>query len=137
MRHFNIAYTGAYNRRHTRGRSPLPGTIQSDFTVEGDIYLLELSRKLHLNPIRIQLHKGKGYVEDNGGYWKSTSWSSLRGYLKACERESWVNYDEVLGQVGGIQKPLSPVYRRRKGMELQTPWKKLKGQVILGLKEFF
>jgi len=103
--------------------------------VEGDIYLLELSRYLHLNPIRIKPHKGKGFAEQRRVLEKYR-WSSLRGYLKASERESWVNYDEVLGQVGGSRSR----YRQfiEEGVEggYDTPWEKLKGQVILGREEF-
>jgi hypothetical protein len=103
--------------------------------VEGDIYLLELSRYLHLNPIRIKPHKGKTYAEQ----WKVLEkyrWSSLSGYLRATEKKSWVNYDEVLGQVGGSRNR----YRQfiEEGVEggYDTPWEKLKGQVVLGREEF-
>ncbi len=134
MRHFNIAYTGAYNRRHKRVGHLYQGRYKA-ILVEGDTYLLELSRYLHLNPIRIKPHKGRGYNEQ----WRVLEkyrWSSLRGYLRATERESWVNYDEVLGQVGGSRSR----YRQfiEEGLEsgYDTPWEKLKGQVILGREEF-
>ena len=134
MRHFNIAYTGAYNRRHKRVGHLYQGRYKA-ILVEGDIYLLELSRYLHLNPIRIKPHKGKGYAEQ----WRVLEkyrWNSLRGYLRATERESWVNYDEVLGQVGGSRSR----YRQfiEEGIEggYDTPWEKLKGQVVLGREEF-
>ena len=134
MRHFNIAYTGAYNRRHKRVGHLYQGRYKA-ILVEGDTYLLELSRYLHLNPIRIKPHKRRGYNEQ----WRVLEkyrWSSLRGYLRATERESWVNYDEVLGQVGGSRSR----YRQfiEEGLEsgYDTPWEKLKGQVILGREEF-
>ena len=134
MRHFNIAYTGAYNRRHKRVGHLYQGRYKA-ILVEGDIYLLELSRYLHLNPIRIKPHKGKGYAEQ----WRVLEkyrWNSLRGYLRATARESWVNYDEVLGQVGGSRSR----YRHfiEEGIEggYDTPWEKLKGQVVLGREEF-
>ena len=53
MRHFNIAYTGAYNRRHKRVGHLYQGRYKA-ILVESGIYLLELSRYLHLNPIRIK-----------------------------------------------------------------------------------
>ena len=134
MRHFNIAYTGAYNRRHKRVGHLYQGRYKA-ILVEGDTYLLELSRYLHLNPIRIKPHKGKGYAEQLKVLEKYR-WSSLRGYLKATERESWVKYDEVLGQVGGSRSR----YRQfiDEGIEkgYDTPWENLKGQVVLGREEF-
>jgi REP-associated tyrosine transposase len=134
MRHFYIAYTGAYNRRHKRVGHLYQGRYKA-ILVEGYIYLLELSRYLHLNPIRIKPHKGKGFAEQRRVLEKYR-WSSLRGYLKASERESWVNYDEVLGQVGGSRSR----YRQfiDEGIEkgYDTPWENLKGQVVLGREEF-
>jgi putative transposase len=134
MRHFNIAYTGAYNRRHNRVGHLYQGRYKA-ILVEGDIYLLELSRYLHLNPIRIKPHKGKGFAEQ----WRVLEkyrWSSLRGYLKATEKESWVKYDEVLGQVGGSRSR----YRQfiEEGIErgYDTPWENLKAQMVLGREEF-
>ena len=134
MRHFNIAYTGSYNRRHKRVGHLYQGRYKA-ILVEGDTYLLELSRYLHLNPIRIKPHKGKGYNEQ----WRVLEkyrWSSLRGYLKAIERESWVNYDEVLGQVGGSRSRYSQFIEEGIEGGYDTPWEKLKGQVILGREEF-
>jgi REP-associated tyrosine transposase len=134
MRHFNIAYTGAYNRRHKRVGHLYQGRYKA-ILVEGDTYLLELSRYLHLNPIRIKPHKGRGYNEQ----WRVLEkyrWSSLRGYLKASERESWVNYDEVLDQVGGSRSRYSQFIDEGIESGYDTPWEKLKGQVILGREEF-
>ena len=56
-------------------------------------------------------------------------WNSSIGYLRATERESWVNYDEVLGQVGGRGRYRDLI---EEGIERgdETPWEKLKGQVI-------
>ena len=133
MRHFNIAYTGAYNRRHKRVGHLYQGRYKA-ILVEGDTYLLELSRYLHLNPIRIKPHKGRGYNEQ----WRVLEkyrWSSLRGYLKASERESWVNYDEVLDQVGGSRSRYSQFIDEGIESGYDTPWEKLKGQVILGREE--
>src|SRR5437016_13111861 len=76
MRHFNIGYTGGYNRRHRRVGHLYQGRYKA-ILVEGDIYLLELSRYLHLNPIRIKPHKGKGFAEQRRVLEKYR-WSSLR-----------------------------------------------------------
>jgi REP element-mobilizing transposase RayT len=134
MRHLNIAYTGAYNRRHKRVGHLYQGRYKA-ILVEEDIYLLELSRYLHLNPIRIKPYKGKGYAEQ----WRVLEkyrWSSLRGYLKASEREFWVKYDEVLGQVGGSRSRYREFIDEGIEKGYDTPWENLKGQVVLGREEF-
>jgi putative transposase len=134
MRHFNIAYTVAYNRRHNRVGHLYQGRYKA-ILVEGDSYLLELSRYLHLNPIRIKPHKGKGSAEQRRVLGKYR-WSSLGGYLKPHERESWVNYDEVLGQVGGSRNRYRQFIEEGIKGGYDTPWEKLQGQVALGREEF-
>ena len=53
MRQFNISYTGYYNRRHGRVGHLYQGRFKA-IVVDKDSYLLELSRYVHLNPIRIK-----------------------------------------------------------------------------------
>jgi REP-associated tyrosine transposase len=53
MRQFNISYTGYYNRRHRRIGHLYQGRFKA-IVVDKDSYLLELSRYVHLNPIRIK-----------------------------------------------------------------------------------
>jgi hypothetical protein len=68
--------------------------------VEKDSYLLELSRYVHLNPVRIMPWKGRTGREQLR-YLERYHWSSLGGYWGTGRKESWVSYHEVLGQVGG------------------------------------
>jgi len=53
MRHFNISYTSAFNRRHDRVGHLYQGRYKA-FLIDADNYLLEVSRYIHLNPIRIK-----------------------------------------------------------------------------------
>ena len=57
MRHFNISYTAAYNRRHKRVGHLYQGRYKA-IVIDQDHYLLELSRYVHLNPVRIRPHQG-------------------------------------------------------------------------------
>src|SRR5262245_52642851 len=52
MRHLNVSYTGSYNRRHRRAGHLFQGRFKA-IVVEADSYLLELSRYVHLNPVRV------------------------------------------------------------------------------------
>ncbi len=54
MRHFNISYTSYYNWRHDRRGHLYQGRYKS-FLVDADQYLQEVSRYIHLNPIRVRL----------------------------------------------------------------------------------
>ena len=134
MRHFNIGYTGGYNRRHRRVGHLYQGRYKA-VLVEKDSYLLELSRYVHLNPVRIMPWKRRTGREQLR-YLERYRWSSLGGYWGTDRKQSWVNYQEVLGQVGGSRNR----YRQfiEEGLEngYDTPWEKVKGQAVLGEDEF-
>ncbi len=62
MRHFNITYTAAYNRRHNRIGHLYQGRFKA-ILIDADNYLLELSRYVHLNPVRLASYKGRMSVK--------------------------------------------------------------------------
>ncbi len=102
MRHFNVSYTGAYNRRHNRVGHLYQGRYKA-ILIDKDSYLLELSRYVHLNPLRIGRYQGKEYREKINDL-KRYAWSSLPGYLHCHKKQAWVTYDTVLSYVGGSRK---------------------------------
>jgi REP element-mobilizing transposase RayT len=79
MRQFNISYTGYYNRRHGRIGHLYQGRFKA-IVVDKDSYLLELSRYVHLNPIRIKAKRQRSEAERIGEV-SRYRWSSLSGYL--------------------------------------------------------
>jgi REP element-mobilizing transposase RayT len=99
MRHFNISYTAAYNRRHSRVGHLYQGRFKA-ILIDADNYLLELSRYVHLNPVRVASYKRKDDREkfkDVEGY----QWSSVGGYLGSLQKQFWITYDTVLDYLGG------------------------------------
>lgn len=134
MRHFNIVYTGAYNRRHRRVGHLYQGRYKA-VLVEKDSYLLELSRYVHLNPVRIASQRGRGHREQLK-LLERYPWSSLGGYLSLGKRRSWMNYDEVLGYVGGSRRGYGRFIEEGVRRGYKTPWEELTGQVVLGREGF-
>jgi putative transposase len=134
MRHFNITYTGDFNRRHHRVGHLYQGRYKA-ILVDKDSYLGELSRYVHLNPVRVKPHKGKS-VAERWRVLERYGWSSLVGYLERSRRQRWVSYEEVLAESGGSAR----MYRQfiddglREGYE--TPWEQVTGQVALAREEF-
>jgi REP element-mobilizing transposase RayT len=134
MRHFNISYTAAFNRRHRRVGHLYQGRYKA-ILVDKDSYLAELSRYVHLNPVRIKPHQSKT-VSEQWRFLERYIWSSLPGYLAPSKRQRWVNYEEVLAESGGTAK----MYRQfiddglRQGYE--TPWEKVTGQLTLATEGF-
>ena len=134
MRHFNISYTAAYNRRHKRVGHLYQGRYKA-IVIDQDNYLLELSRYVHLNPVRIRPHQGKE-VREQIRYLERYPWSSLNGYLNAQKKQSWIIYDAVLNQTGGSQKRYREFVVEGIRSGYPTPWKEVKGQVVLGEEGF-
>ena len=53
MRHFNIVYTAAFNRRHKRVGHLYQGRYKA-ILIDQESYLLELTRHVHVNPVRVR-----------------------------------------------------------------------------------
>lgn len=135
MRHFNVSYTGFYNRRHRRTGHLYQGRFKA-IVVDADNYLLELSRYVHLNPVRIASIQRLG-IKEQLRYLQNYPWSSLGGYFSYAERKRWVVYDEVLGQVGGSRQSYSRFVEEGLQRGYLTPWENLQGQVVLGKEGFW
>jgi REP-associated tyrosine transposase len=138
MRHLNVTYTGFFNRRHRRVGHLFQGRFKA-IVVDADSYLLELSRYVHLNPIRLRKYEKHSWSE-RLRVLRSYRWSSLMGYLQRRKRESFVEYERVLEYVGGDTEKGRQAYGRfvEEGIRsgVVRPWEKTIGQVILGSEGF-
>lgn len=88
MQNLSFRYTRWINWREKRTGHLFQGRYKS-VLVDGDSYLLELVRYIHLNPVRA------GMVNDPEEY----PWSSHRAYL-GKEFLPWLTTDWMLGQFG-------------------------------------
>ncbi len=137
MRHFNITYTGYYNRRHNRVGHLYQGRYKS-ILVDKESYLSILSRYIHLNPIRIKVTEQKT-DEEKIQHLRNYTWSSLPGYINKGEREQFVDYAMVLEEYGGANDRGRLAYKKRiyddisKKLEIRD---KVIGQSIIGGEEF-
>jgi putative transposase len=134
MRHFNISYTAAYNRRHHRVGHLYQGRFKS-ILIDPDNYLLELSRYVHLNPVRLASGKGIQANERIRNV-ERYPWSSLGGYVSSRQKQFWLTYEKVLAFVGGSRKKYWEfvVDGIRRGYD--TPWDGVKRQAVLGKEDF-
>jgi putative transposase len=138
MRNLNVSYTGYFNRRHHRVGHLYQGRFKA-IVAEADAYLLELSRYVHLNPIRLKRYE-RIPVEEKLGMLKAYPRSSLKGYLKLQDRETFMTYDRVLGYLVGDERSRRRAYARfveegvRRGAE--SPLQEAVGQVLLGGESF-
>ena len=99
MRHFNISYTSAFNRRYKRTGHLYQGRYKS-FLVDADAYLMEVSRYIHLNPVRIKKYANLPESETISMLSKF-KYSSFSGYTNLKARVDFINYKKVLGCFNG------------------------------------
>lgn len=137
MRHFNITYTGYYNRRHNRVGHLYQGRYKS-ILVDKESYLSVLSRYIHLNPVRIKEMERKTDKEKIQ-HLRNYKWSGLPGYINKGEREQFVDYAMVLEGYGGDNDRGRLAYKKRiyddisEKLEIRD---KVIGQSIIGGEEF-
>lgn len=134
MRQANISYTGYYNRRHRRIGHLYQGRFKA-IVVDQDSYLLELSRYVHLNPIRIKPKAQRAETERIREI-SQYRWSSLPGYLDRKRKESWITYETVLGYVGGSRRKYAAFVQEGIRQGFATPWDDLLAQMVLGDRNF-
>ena len=111
MRHFNITYTGYFNRRRRRVGPLYQGRYKS-VLVEKEAYLSVLSRYIHLNPIRVK-RLAKSNEKAKHDELLQHSWSSLAGYIDMSRREGMIDYTLVLADYGGDKKKGRNRYRQQ------------------------
>ncbi|MFO7560988.1 MAG: transposase [Desulfobacterales bacterium] len=99
MRHFNISYTSAFNRRHERSGHLYQGRYKS-FLIDADNYLMAVSRYIHLNPVRIKTHSDKP-LSEKIKLLDEHRHSSFPGYIRLNARVDFINYRETLNCFGG------------------------------------
>lgn len=103
-------YGGYFNRRHRRSGYVYQGPYVAKL-VEGDRYLLKLSRYLHLNPVETKEHEGKTMVE-KAGVLRAYAWSSYREYIGKAGRKGWMVYGPVEDQARERMGGGKNAYRR-------------------------
>lgn len=101
MRHINGAYTNYFNTKRRRFGHLLQGRYRA-ILVERDAYALELSRYLHLNPVRARM------VERPGDY----EWTSYRSYIGVVEAPDWLIRELVASAMGSRVQSAQESYRR-------------------------
>jgi len=127
MRQLNGVYTQVFNRRHKRVGHLFQGRYKG-ILVEKEAHLLELCRYVVLNPVRA------GLVKRPEG-WKGSSYRATAGRAK---KPVFLEVDWVLAQFGRRRAEAEKAYRRYVlgGLQGESPWERLKGQILLGTEDF-
>ena len=136
MRHFNISYTGYFNRKHRRTGHLYQGRYKS-FIIDKDNYLLEVSRYIHLNPLRMKSHVP---IKERLRDLMNHDSTSLSGYLDPRHQKNFVQYKIILDYFGGENNEARNQYQEfvKEGVErdLSSPLEKGKGTGVVGSEDF-
>ena len=153
MQWLNSGYSSWFNGRYRRAGHLLQGRFKA-IVVEPQRWGLELSRYVHLNPIRVerfglnkqsrrrnQVGVGRELAtavwKDRIEFLRNYRWSSYRAYIGLEPAPAWLTTQAVLGWMGGEEEQRHEAYREyvesaaREGL-IQTPWDQLQAQVALG-----
>lgn len=129
MRHINGAYTTYFNVKRKRSGHLFQGRYKA-FLVEADAYALELSRYIHLNPVRAEL---AARPEDY-------PWSSYRSYIGDSGTPDWLNRGQIWGCVAAKADEAPSRYREfvedRLDKEYESPLQEAVAGTILGRVAF-
>lgn len=129
MKYINSSYTTYFNIKRKRVGHLLQGRYKA-ILVEADSYAAELSRYMHLNPVRAGMAKSpEDYI-----------WSSYRFYIEGGE-PSWLTTGFILGYFGTEGPGSRRNYRRyinekAADGEYLSPLMEVVGSTILGSDDF-
>ena len=159
MQWLNVSYSVWFNRRHGRSGHLFQGRYKA-IIVEALGWGMELSRYIHLNPVRVA-PRGLGkkarqrdrvgagekpdptLVRGRIAALRRYTWSSYRAYVGLAKAPSWLRRERILELGGGRAKAQSAgeAYREhvesaiRQGLA-PSPWEKLRAQTVLGGVDF-
>lgn len=109
MQSLSTAYTVYYNLRHGRHGHLLDGRFKAKL-VDGDDYLLTLSRYVHLNPVQVGLIKAK-LIEERIKALRAWRWSSYPSYIGKRKALDFVEYGPLLAEMSGKRREWPKRYR--------------------------
>ena len=124
----NHRYASYVNRSYDRVGHLFQGRFKSA-VIEAKRHLCELSRYIHLNPVRA------GLVRHPGDY----PWSSYRAFLGLMKRPHWLEIDGTLRRWGTTREKQRRAYRtfvEEPEEVVQDPLRELEFGLILGTAKF-
>ena len=125
----NVSYATYYNKKHRRNGHLFQGRFKA-ILINADEYIIQLSRYIHLNPVRAKM------VLKPGDY----PWSSYLSFTGDRKLQDWLETGGILSHFGKQRKTTIHYYREYvedvdiEGIE--NPNKYVTGGFILGSTDF-
>ena len=133
------SYAVYFNLKYNRSGHLTQGRYGAKL-VEGDEYLLKLSRYIHLNPVETVALK-KATVEERVAALRQYRWSSFPGYVSAPQAKSFLRYEPLLELVRQGRRNRRLAYRSyvERGLGLAAEeWRELQdaSRIAIGSDSF-
>ena len=129
MHWLNVSYATYFNRKRQRHGHLFQGRFKA-ILIDADTYLKQLSRYIHLNPVRAEM------AIDPGQY----SWSSYPAFIGKEEPAEFLETGWLLASFGKSKKAAQKNYRQFVEdvdiKSLKNPSKQVRGGFILGDTDF-
>jgi REP element-mobilizing transposase RayT len=129
MRHINGAYTTYFNVKRDRSGHLFQGRYKA-ILVDIDEYAKELSRYIHLNPVRAKIVEAAEEYE----------WSSYIFYIGKQKPAKWLYRDFILGyfgkKVSTAQKEYQKFVNALAHQEYDSPLEEVVSSTLLGSADF-
>ena len=129
MRHINGAYTTYFNIKRDRSGHLFQGRYKA-ILVDKDTYAKELSRYIHLNPVRAHMAKTPG----------DYPWTSYTAYIGESEVPDWLHRDFILAffgkQTATAQKRYREFVLALADREYPSPLSEARASLVLGSVDF-
>ena len=129
MQHINGAYTTYFNVKRDRSGHLFQGRYKA-ILVDIDEYAKELSRYIHLNPVRADI------VQTPEEY----TWSSYRAFIGKQKPAKWLCRDFILGyfgsKVSSAQKGYQEFVNALVSEEYESPLEQVVSSTLLGSADF-
>lgn len=124
MRHINGAYTNYYNTKRKRAGHLFQGRYKA-ILIEADEYLMELTRYIHLNPVRGGLSEKP----------EAHPWSSYQDYIGSRPAPVWLRTNMVMERFGD-SKRYRQFVEEMLGKEYESPLQAAVASTLLGSEPF-
>jgi hypothetical protein len=129
MQHINGAYTNYFSTKRKRAGHLFQGRYKA-ILVDADAYAQELSRYIHLNPVRA------GIVKKPAAY----EWSGYGYYINLKQSTEWIHTEFILGlfsrRASVARKQYHQFVESMVGCEYESPLKNIFASTILGGRSF-
>ena len=138
MQRLNVAYTRYFNYKYKRVGPLMQGRYKA-IVVGSEEYFLNLSRYIHLNPIKVKVIREKSAKEQKI-FLRRYKWSSYAEVLEPWKRSKYLRSECVLESLGGDNERGRKRYEEFVfegiGKEIPNPMDKLRYQFLLGSDKF-